>query len=1365
MLKYLLYTVIASSLFLVKARGQEMRFQSLSLKDGLSQISVLQIYEDSEGYLWFGTRNGLNRYNGYDFEVYRNEQTDPYSIGHNHITAICEANDGSLWVGTMMGLSIMDRYSGRFIRDLSGLAYKGDPFPVQQHIYTIYNDRYGRMWVATEIGLYIIDNNNATCKVVTSELLANNPVRAILENKNGELYLGTTHSGLIVLNKNLEVAQSFNHQRASQTSISSDFITSLVFDTDSILWVGTRFDGLNILPEGSHDFVRINAQNSTLSNNEIRCLEKGNNGELLVGTFDGLNIINLKDGNIQVYNQYRKREGDLNHFSIYSILNDKAGTIWIGSYSGGINYYSPFYHRFRFHDPGNEGLEVLGVVGPMIEHSGFIWIATEGGGLVRYDKVKEQYKYFRLESQMVQTYNENIIKSLFLDGDTIWCGTAKGSIYSFDIKRETFRKRHELSRSDVIYALHKDRHGNLFVGSIVDRGLVMIKPDGSQLSEFPLKDGATARFSDVRVFYEISADVYLIGTRYQGLYQFNLQQQTLYHFSSEVNTPGDYITSILKSSDGRIWVGTFGDGFGELMPEVGFIRMYSTKNGLLSNNICSIQEGDNGNLWISTTSGLTEFNASNSIFRNYTNYSGIRVNEFTLHASLRSSSGELFFSGNNGFISFNSSNIISNVYVPPVYLTELTVNNRYIRPLDESGILEFPLAKTSAIILNHSEANFTLSYNALNYIYPERNMYAYMLEGFDDSWVDAGDRRTAYYTNIPSGTYTFRVKASNNDGVWNESGTSIQIIVKPAWWKTKLAYAGYFLTFSLLFGAVLRYYKVKHRLETDLLVKQLEKQTLEEFHQERMQLFTNFSHELRTPLTLILGPLEELLNKVNNDLNLQETYRLMHRNTMRIYNLVNQLMDFRKKEQGKLSLNLNVCNYYSFISEIVVAFSALGKSRNMGLTLKCTYNPGDSLFDPELMEKVFFNLLSNSFKNTPDGGSIDIDLILLTKSDIKSTYPDKYQNLSNASREWIGFEVSDTGKGIDEDELEKIFDPFYQIKKGEHDNIAGTGLGLSLCRGIVELHSGFIWAGHNLPGGAKFFVLLPIIREGATDKKRGEKFQEPSQFIIEPTVIKNILPVADSKKFTILIVEDNAEVRDFLEHLLNENYQVIKADNGKEAFSLAEKYLPDLILSDIMMPKMDGLEFCTLIKQNVLTAHIPVILITARSSFLQIREGFETGADDYITKPFSGSILQLKIRNLIVLREKMKELYGKRFSAESLGIQVVSADENFLRIISEFIHRNISNPDLNIDLFCNEVAMSRANLYRKIKAVTGFSPTEFVRNVRLETAASLLKETDLPVSEIAEKVGFNSLSYFSNCFKVIYHQSPKEYQSSRRSNS
>ncbi len=1344
---------------LIQAQLDNMRFLSLSTNDGLSQMSVLQIVQDSDGFLWFGTRNGLNRYNGYDFEVFKFNSDNSETISDNHISSLCEGVEATLWVGTMNGLNRMDRNKGTFERDFSSTITTGAHFPEKMHIFSLFFDTKGCLWIGAGPGLYIYDTlKNNIVHLTLGGLLDNNPVRSIAEDRQGNIYLGTTYGGMLVVDGDFNLSARFINEADNDLSLSENFVSSIYFDSNEQLWVGTRYGGLNLFDLGQKTFRRYTKNNSGLSNNEIRCIEEDGLGNLIIGTFGGLNVLNKEDDQFTVYNRLRQAEGGLSHFSIYSVLYDHSGILWIGSYSGGINYFYPYNYRFRFHDPSLPENSLFGTIGPMVEKDHLIYIATEGGGLLKYHPYEEKYRYYFIEEGDPVPYYENIIKSLFLDGDVLWCGTAMGKIYSFDLRTNTFTKRYNLERSDVIYTLFKDQMDNLFVGSVGTKGLIKITPKGEYISEFPLQGGESVSFHNVRAFYPVDAHSYLIGTRNDGLFFYDSKTLKLIPYADQKESTSEYITSIVKMGEESYWIGFFGGGIAELDLNNGYSRNFDLTNGMPDDKVCSMLEGRQGMLWISTLTGLVEFDTQKELFRNYTFESGIKVNEFSLHASLKRSNGHLYFSGNNGFISFNPEDISPNPFLPPVYLTELTVNNRPVVFSDGNPFLERPLSLTDQITLKYDEANFTLSYVALNYIFPERNHYAYRLDGFDEEWIDAKRRRTAFYTNIPPGDYVFRVKAANNDGAWNEEGTQIRIKVLPPFWKSAWAMMGYVVLFVSLLVGLLRHFKMKETFKNDLHRKQIEKQAVEDFHKERMQLFTNFSHELRTPLTLIYAPLQDLLTQPGIEAGMKTTLNLIFRNAERLMNLVNQLMDFRKREDGKLELSANRNNYALFIEEMMLAFSVLAKKRNIQLVFDGSQVIKDSLFDADLMEKVFFNLLSNAFKNVQDGGQIVVSLKMGGHPENQLPAYLLKAPFAPRSDSFVYINISDNGIGVPAESLQRIFDPFYQLRSKDSAINPGTGLGLSLSKGIVEMHDGLIWAESISGEGATFRLILPFLdAAGHAEKSEIGAKQSESSFVVEDMVDKSFERDVSPNRGTVLIVEDNREVRAYLVQLLQPFYLILQAQDGQVALEVARKRMPDLILSDIMMPVMDGVEFCLKLKQDLAISHIPVIMITARSSFAHIQEGFQSGADDYITKPFSSDLLLLKVKNMLATRERMKALFSKRFSSESLGISVVSADEGFMQKMSEFIQTNLSNPDLNIDLFCREVGVSRANLYRKMKALTGLSANEYIRNIRLETGARLLKETDLTVAEVSERVGFNSPAYFSSCFKSLYKIAPKDY--------
>lgn len=693
----------------------------------------------------------------------------------------------------------------------------------------------------------------------------------------------------------------------------------------------------------------------------------------------------------------------------------------------------------------------------------------------------------------------------------------------------------------------------------------------------------------------------------------------------------------------------------------------------------------------------------------------------------------------------------------PLVLTGLTVNNSPVSPEGDDGILKTAIDDTETIYLNYNQNNISIKYCALNYTDAGVNQYAIRLRGHDNKWAYVGNRREAFYNNLDPGKYTFEVKASNNDGVWNDEIKRINIVIQPPVWGTWYAYLFYAI---VIVGAIvlIMYYLIKKRdLEQALQYKSLEQQKAEEFHQTKLRMFTNFSHELRTPLMLILAPLQELLER--NDLNttVKNKLNLIFNNSQRLSLLVNQLMDLRKSQAGKLHLKIAKDEICSFMQEIYSAFNQIAVSKDIEFNYECVENHIGAWYDKSLLEKVVFNLLSNAFKYTPANGKVTMMLKKLPKDELPA---DKASQLT-AGEKFVHLTVTDTGKGIPENEMTNIFAPFYQIEDGRSKDKVGTGIGLSLTQSIVELHHGVIWVENNSDGGAAFHVIFPIDKSGYTE----EEFDKESV----NRVVTDVIPSSNEqeniqldKKYTVLLVEDNEEVRTYVKECLEPYFFVLEAADGNTAFDIVADKYPDIVVSDIMMPGKDGLELCQEIKQDLRTGHIPVILMTARSMVMQIKEGFSAGADDYIVKPFNIDVLILRIKNILLSREKLRSLYGKKFSPEALGIEIVSSNDRFTQKFFEVIEKNISNPDLNIEMLCKEIGLSRTNLYRKLKAITDLSPVELIRNKRMEIAAKLLVESDVTVSEVSTYVGFNSHAYFTQCFKAVYGLSPSDFLAERK---
>lgn len=1352
--------VLLSLLLALYARGERYYFSNLSLESGLSQITVDAIIQDSKGFMWFGTRNGLNRFDGYRFDIFQTKEHDETSISDNHTLCMVEDNMESLWIGTNNGLNKLDLSTTKFKRYLNE---PDDPASIPHNtILSVYYDKENRnLWVGTSAGICLYDPEKDNFTKLPNEYL-NTHIDAITK-KGDNLYIGARHNGVVVYNTNNETYHIYKHNENDCGTIADDYTKALLVDSQGNLWVGTRNNGVSILRKDSGAFTTYNQKNG-LSNNYVRCITESPDGEILISTFNGLNVIHPQSGQIDLYTNYKSGQGNLSHYSVITTYFDNAQTLWVGTYAGGVCYYNKTGEKFRFYNPGSQ-TSVTSIVGPAIETADNLFIATEGTGLLEMNKKTESFFYHKIVDDNEGSYEKNIIKSLCLDGEQILCGTNLGTIYRFDLKTKKFTLAYRMTSEHSIYYLGKTQNGDLITGGVVDKGLTFIsKKDGSAKNTFPVRGKPDISFADVRCVKEIKENIFLIGTRNNGLYYYDYENQIVKEYRS-TNTnhyqriPNDYVTCIFKDNRDNIWIGTLGGGISLFNPEFGEFITYNTKDGLHDNNVCAIQEGNEKQLWISTLTGLSEFDLQTKIFKNYTRSNGIKINEFTLHSSLKLSNGNMVFSGNNGFILFHPGKITFNTYIPPVVLRNLHINNEKILPGTKDGILSEPLETQKRIELKYNESNIIIEYCALNFLFSDKNQYQYILEGFDHEWNHVGSRREAYYTNIPPGEYKFIVKGSNNDNLWNNEGTSIIIKVLPPSWKTWWAYCLYTILLCSIFYLIYRYFNEKKRLQNDIRLKQLEAKTQQEIHDARNRLFTNFSHELRTPLTLIMGPLEDVVEKEKLSPGGNRKVHLIQSNAHRLLRIVNNLMDFQKKESGTMVLKVSQSDFILFVHEMTSHFEELAKSRKIKLQFHPAVNTLPLWFDKNLMEKVFFNLLSNAFKNVPNDGKISVSADAVSLDELQRLIPQKAAHFNKNDIPYLIGKIEDSGAGIASEELDNIFIPFYQIAQNEHSH-SGTGLGLSLSKSIIEMHHGIIWAESPENSGAIFKYIIPVGKEWFTPGEIVEENRDYDSIFTHRIDIpkeNNTLDEKKKKRYTLLIIEDNPDVRQYIISNLCDSYNILEAANGQEGIDKAILHLPDLIISDLMMPKMDGMEMCTKIRNDIRTSHIPIIMLTAKSMNEDIKEGYKLGADDYITKPFSATVLVARVDNLIQSRAKLKELYGKQFTLETLGVEAVSLDEQFLQKLYALMEKNISNPEFDLDRISQDIGMSRTNLYRKIKSLTNLSPSEFIRNFRLSISAKILKEAKLPISEVYVAVGFNSHAYFSNCFKAFYGVSPTEY--------
>ncbi|EKN17580.1 hypothetical protein HMPREF1076_01490 [Parabacteroides goldsteinii CL02T12C30] len=1328
------------------------------LNEGISQLSVMTIYQDSRGYLWFATKNGLNRFNGKEYKIYHREDGNEQSLSNNSVTSITEDQEGYLWVGTNNGLNRIDLNTNeikRYNLETNGL--------VANSISTVYTDRSGCLWVGTWEGLnrynregdhfeYIpIEDDTERAMIVT-----------LLEDSSGRFWIGTRNKGLLLCDHQMNLISQFTSE-SKNMPLNNNNITSIYEDDKKQIWVGCKNSGLNKINLRDNEVTSYTNLNSGLSNNSVRCIIEWQ-GKLLIGTFDGIFDLDKATERIVKVAGYDDINKSLSHYSVYCFCVDRDKTLWVGTFAGGVNYLNKFTNRFVLHKPQEELNIRTGIYGAITyESPEDLWIATEGYGLLNYNKRTNESHYYLIDPSVRFAFNTNIIKSVFYEDGYVWCGTTKGEIYKFNIKTKKFSLYHQYPIEYSIYSIIRDHNGVLWVGGAsTEFGLTCFVND-SLVTTFYNNVDEPIYFSNVRCILEEEDGVFLLGSTAEGLLRFDTHKKQLTKYSNEASVekyriPNNYISAIVRTKSGEIWVSTYGGGIFQLDESKAIRRIMTVREGLLDNNICTLVESSDQRLWMSTVNGLIMFDPAKDEVRNYHRHNGIDIREFTLHSGIALPDGSLCFAGSNGFVTFHVEAMDKNNNIPPVVLEQLSVNNHPVKVGDESAILDKVLDGMETIRLAYNENNFSITYQALNYIYATQNQYAYKLEGYDTDWNYVGERNSAFYTNLSPGKYVFRVKASNNDGVWNEEGRSLAIVVQPPLWRTWYAYLFYVIALAAIIYGILYYVNIKRNLEAGLKMKQLEKQKQEEFHQAKIRLFTNFSHELRTPLMLIITPFEELVKRVDIPAELHDKLSIIYKNAQKLLLLVNQLMDLHKNQAGSMDLKVSEGDICEYIKEIYYAFNQIALTNEVKFTLNCTPKTINGWFDKSLLEKVVFNLLSNAFKYTASGESVLMEVSEVT---LKELGPKRTDGLyKDENIHYVILKVKDSGKGIEEGEADKIFTPFYQIPETSGINLSGTGIGLSLVYTIVQLHRGVIYVDNTETKGACFVVILPVSRSAFSEEQIESREIDKIAEITNTEDISVSLPVTekgDRPKYKILLVEDDKDVRDYLKKSLEAEYIVIEAADGVRAYEKVVQDFPDLVLSDIMMPKRDGLELCTMIKNDIRIGHIPVILMTARSMVVHIKEGFQAGADDYIVKPFNMDVLQTRIRSLLASREQLKKLYGKRFSPDVMGIEVKSADERFSQKLFDVIEKNISNEKLDVELLCTEIGISRANLYRKLKSITELSPMELIRNKRLEMAAKLLKESEMNVSEIASHLGFNSHSYFSNSFKTFYGCTPTEF--------
>ncbi|WP_446050486.1 ATP-binding protein, partial [Zobellia laminariae] len=828
--------------------------------------------------------------------------------------------------------------------------------------------------------------------------------------------------------------------------------------------------------------------------------------------------------------------------------------------------------------------------------------------------------------------------------------------------------------------------------------------------------------------------------------------------------------SLYQSTAGVLWVGTFGGGLNKFVPgkegEEDTFVSYSIRDGLPNNVIKGILEDREGNLWLSTNMGLSKFNPKNETFKNYNESDGLQDNEFQELACVKRSDGEMLFGGINGFNAFYPEEISDNDQPAETVITDLLISNKSVRvgeKVNDNILLKKSINQIDNIQLSYEQNNFSFEFAALHYAAPLKNKFAYMLEGFDNDWVQTtSGKRFATYTNLEPGDYTFKVKASNNDGLWDKSPSEIKIKITPPIWQSSGAYLFYGLLVLGVLWLFWRYTFIRTSKKHQLELNHLEKAKSEEMQQVKLEFFTNISHEFRTPLTLIKGPLEYLRkdgSKVSQT-KVQEQYNIMYKNTNYLLKLVNQLLDFRKIDQGKMHLVVRNSNVVEFIQEVGQPFQFLAHKQNVDFSISSTEDPLMSWFDHDALEKIMNNLLSNAFKYTPDGGHINVEI---------ST--EEATNITGQTKNVV-IKVRDSGFGIAKNRVNTIFERFNTQDKKDRRNLQGAGIGLSFTKNLIELHQGSIVVKSKPNKGTDFVVRLPMDKETFMNiPEVSIKEVSESDFLVRSSetesfaigindeILDEDVSKSRPKQPILLIVDDNADIRTLVKQALDSEYVIYEAENGKQALKMAKSLMPNIILTDILMPVMNGTEFAEKLKTEKETSHIPIVMLTAKASEESEIENLKMGVEGYIRKPFDMELLQLTLSNILKQRDQLRRQFTRNITLQPTEITVTSVDESFLQTAIEIVEKHMMNTDFNVEMLVKEMGYSRSNLYMKFKEITGLSSSEFIRNIRLKRAVQLFEQSDLSVKEIMYKTGFNTASYFSKCFKKQFGVIPSEYVS------
>ena len=1308
-------------------------FKNLSVQNGLSQNTVNTILQDKQGFMWFGTKDGLNRYDGLSFRKFKHDDRSQRSIGNNFITALYEDEKGNIWVGTDVGLYIY--YPEKdFFEHFTELSAENTK--IEHTVTAISGDNQGCVWVAVESqGLFCYELEKEKLRNYTLEnfsFLTTNVQTFVFDN-SGTLWIGCYGDGLFYSKDRLKTLHPYRSPIDNKETYANDVVISLAKGAYNCLYVGSLKGGvkeLNLTSNKLHDLLLADENGESVF---CRELLMASDNELWIGAESGLYIYNLRLGEFVHLRSSINDPYSLSDNAIYSLCKDREGGIWIGSYFGGVNYYPRFYTNFeKYYPKGTEnGLQGKRVREFCQDNQGVLWIGTEDGGLNRFNPKTKTFSFFTPSNAFTNVHG------LCLIGDHLWVGTFSKGVKVVDTHTgaivKTYRKT-DSPRSLIdnsVFSICRTTTGDIYLGTLF--GLLRYNEQSDDFDRIPELNG--------RFVYDIKEDSsgnLWLATYANGAYCYNVSEKKwknyLHDESNPKSLPYDKVVSVFEDSHRQVWLTTQGGGFCLFHPETETFTSYNLADGLPNDVVYQIVEDKEGLFWLTTNNGLVCFQPTTGAMKVYTTSNGLLGDQFNYRSSFETEDGTIYLGSIDGFVAFNPKNFSENKSLPSIVITDFLLFGKEVYVGEPGSPLEKSITFSDELVLQSNQNSFSFRVAALDFQAPRMSRIMYKLDGFDADWLTVGESPIVTYSNLRYGNYTFRVKVSNSDGVWNEEGISLKVHILPPFYLSVWAYIVYAL---LIIGCSLytvMYFKRRSNRKHRRQMEKFEQEKEREVYNAKIDFFTNVAHEIRTPLTLIKGPLENIILKKQVDTETREDLNVMKQNTERLLNLTNQLLDFRKTERQGFRLNFTECNVTEILKETHKRFTSLAKQKGLDFVLQMPEKDFYAHINQEAFTKIISNLLNNGVK-----------------------YAESYVHISLAVPDTDGgnsFRICTVNDGviIPDAMKEEIFKPFVRFNEQEDGKVTtGTGIGLALSRSLAELHQGTLTMGKGEENNT-FCMTLPIVQDTTitltTEVEAGtDKINEAPA---EQAVEKDNRP-------TVLVAEDNPDMLAFVVRQLSKDYTVLTATNGAEALRVLDGNYVNLMISDVVMPVMDGFELCKTIKSDLNYSHIPIILLTAKTNIQSKIEGMELGADAYIEKPFSVEYLQACASNLIQNREKLRQAFAESPFIAANTMALTKADEEFIKKLNEVIRVNYANPEFSMDDMADNLNMSRSNFYRKIKGVLDLSPNEFLRLERLKKAAQLLKEGENRVNEICYMVGFNSPSYFAKCFQKQFGVLPKDF--------